>query len=272
MTGDDQKVDPAMADGPRVGDPDMGDDQKVDPAPLSIPVLELRRVNAAYGPFRALFDVSLSVGESETVALLGRNGAGKTTVARVASGLVAPTEGAVMVDGGDFTGVRAHRYARAGVVHVPEGRAVFPDFSVEENLTLAFARTRDRAEVRNALGRAFDLFPPLAQRRGQIAGTLSGGEQRMLALARVLVEHPRLLIADELSLGLAPIVTDEVYAVLDRIRDTGTALLIVEQHVSHALALCDRAVLLDHGAVTWQGPSTEAAEVAGTALFDPGDR
>ncbi len=238
------------------------------PVPLSLPVLELRRVNAAYGPFRALFDVSLSVGEGETVALLGRNGAGKTTVARVASGLVEPTEGEVMVDGNDFTKARAHRYAKAGVVHVPEGRAVFPDFSVEENLTLAFSRTRDRAGVREALGRAFELFPPIAQRRRQIAGTLSGGEQRMLAMARVLVETPRLLIADELSLGLAPIVTDEVYAVLTRIRAAGTALLIVEQHIGHALALCDRAILLDHGAITWQGPSPEAARAVGASLFD----
>ncbi len=237
-------------------------------APLEIPVLEMRHVSAAYGPFRALFDVSLSVGEGETVALLGRNGAGKTTVARVASGLVAPTEGEVMVDGNDFTGVRAHRYAKAGVVHVPEGRAVFPDFSVEENLTLAFSRTHDRSGVRDALGRAFELFPPIAQRRGQIAGTLSGGEQRMLAMARVLVETPRLLIADELSLGLAPIVTDEVYAVLTRIRDAGTALLIVEQHIGHALALCDRAILLAHGAITWKGPSPEAAQAVGASLFD----
>ena len=174
------------------------------PAPLDIPVLELRHVNAAYGPFRALFDVSLTVGEGETVALLGRNGAGKTTVARVASGLVEPTEGEVMVDGNDFTKARAHRYAKAGVVHVPEGRAVFSDFTVEENLTLAFTRTHDRTGVRDALARAFDLFPPIAQRRSQIAGTLSGGEQRMLAMARVLVETPRLLIADELSLGPGP--------------------------------------------------------------------
>ena len=239
--------------------------------PLSLPVLELRRINAAYGPFRALFGVSLSVGEGETVALLGRNGAGKTTVARVASGLVEPTEGEVMVDGHDFTKVRTHRYAKAGVVHVPEGRAVFPDFSVEENLILAFARTRDRSGVREALAQAFELFPPIAQRRRQIAGTLSGGEQRMLAMARVLVEAPRLLIADELSLGLAPIVTDEVYAVLARIRDAGTALLIVEQHMGHALALCDRAILLGHGAIIWQGPSAEAADTLAASLFDTGD-
>ena len=240
------------------------------PAPLDIPVLEMRRVSAAYGPFRALFDVSLTVGEGETVALLGRNGAGKTTIARVASGLVEPTEGEVMVDGNDFTKVRAHRYAKAGVVHVPEGRAVFSDFTVEENLTLAFSRILDRTGVRDALNRAFELFPPIAQRRRQVAGTRAGGEHRMLAMARVLVETPRLLIADELSLGLAPIVTDEVYAVLARIRDAGTSLLIVEQHMGHALALCDRAILLDHGTITWQGPTDKAAEAIGTALFDTG--
>ena len=256
------------AAGPAAEMPNGNGNAVAAPAPLDIPVLEMRRVNAAYGPFRALFDVSLSVGEGETVALLGRNGAGKTTVARVASGLVVPTEGEVMVDGNDFTKARAHRYAKAGVVHVPEGRAVFSDFSVEENLTLAFSRTHDRSGVRDALARAFELFPPIAQRRRQIAGTLSGGEQRMLAMARVLVETPRLLIADELSLGLAPIVTDEVYAVLSRIRDAGTSLLIVEQHMGHALALCDRAVLLDHGAIAWQGPTAEAAEAIGTALFD----
>ncbi len=265
-------TDQTPASGP---DPTASPDPTADPnpasgtTPMTVPVLELRHISASYGPFRALFDVSLQVAEGETVALLGRNGAGKTTVARVASGLVVPTEGSVMVDGNDFTGVRAHRYARAGVVHVPEGRAVFPDFSVEENLTLAFSRTLDRAGVRHALDRAFDLFPPIAQRRRQLAGTLSGGEQRMLAMARVLVEAPRLLIADELSLGLAPIVTDEVYTVLGRIRDTGTALLIVEQHVGHALTLCDRAILLDHGAITWRGPSSEAATMIGSTLFDP---
>ncbi|WP_419918438.1 ABC transporter ATP-binding protein [Candidatus Poriferisocius sp.] len=238
------------------------------PAPLSVPVLEMRQVSTAYGPFKALFDVSFSVGEADTVALLGRNGAGKTTVARVASGLVVPTTGQVMIDGNDFTNVRAYRYAKAGVVHVPEGRAVFADFTVEENLTLALSRTRDRSGLRAALGRAYELFPPIAQRRRQLAGTLSGGEQRMLAMARVLVDAPRLLIADELSLGLAPIITDEVYEVLARIRDTGTSLLIVEQHMGHALALCDRAILLHHGSITWQGPSTEAAEVVGASLFD----
>ncbi len=171
-----------------------------------------RGVAAGYGPFRALFDVSLAVAPGEAVALLGPNGAGKTTVARVATGLVRPTAGAVRVEGDDLTGAPAHRFARAGVAHAPEGRSVFATLTVEENLRLSFRRALGRAGVGAALDRAYELFPALGRRRGQLAGTLSGGEQRMLSLARVLVESPQLLIADELSLGLAPIIVDEVYA------------------------------------------------------------
>ena len=220
--------------------------------------LELRNVSAGYGPFHALFDVSLAVGDGEAVALLGSNGAGKTTVARVATGLVTPMSGTVHIDGVDMTGALTHRFARAGVVHAPEGRSVFATLTVEENLVLSFRRSRGRAGVGDALAQAFDLFPALAVRRRQLAGTLSGGEQRMLSMARVLVETPRVLVADELSLGLAPIVVDEVYANLQRLRGTGTALLIVEQHVGHALELCDRVVLLDHGAVSWEGTPADA--------------
>ena len=229
--------------------------------------LELNSVSAGYGPFRALFDVSLTVQAGEAVALLGPNGVGKTTVARVATGLVAPSEGTVLVDGADMTGKPVHRYRRAGILHAPEGRSVFATLTVEENLLLSFRASRKRSEVASALDHAFELFPALANRRRQIAGTLSGGEQRMLAMARVLVEEPKLLVADELSLGLAPIIVDEVYASLDRLRTTGTALLIVEQHVGHALALCDRVVLLDHGAITWEGPAADAADRVVTAVF-----
>ena len=231
--------------------------------------LALRDVSAGYGPFRALFGVSLEVGPGEAVALLGANGAGKTTVARVATGLVRPTEGSVHVDGADFTGRRTYQYARSGVAHAPEGRSVFATLSVEENLTMALRRRgRPRAAVRPALDRAFEMFPILGRRRQQLAGTLSGGEQRMLSVARVLVDAPKVLVADELSLGLAPIIVDEVYASLRRLRDEGIALLIVEQLVSHALELCGRVVLLHQGAVAWQGSSVDAlSEVVG--LFDP---
>jgi branched-chain amino acid transport system ATP-binding protein len=223
-------------------------------------ILELDDVSAAYGPFNALFGVTLAVQPGEAVALLGPNGVGKTTVARVASGLVAPTAGTVRVEGQDVTRAPAYRFALAGIAHAPEGRSVFATLTVEENLRLSFRRSMGRAGVGGALGRAYDQFPALARRRGQQAATLSGGEQRMLSLARVLVEAPKLLIADELSLGLAPIVVDEIYRELARLRSEGTALLIVEQQVVHALDLCDRVALLDRGTVTWEGPASEAGD------------
>ena len=230
--------------------------------------LELRGVSAGYGPFRALFDVSLEVGSGEALALVGANGAGKTTVARVASGLVAPSGGTVVVDGDDLTGARTYMFARAGVAHAPEGRSVFASLSVEENLTLSFRRLHGRKGVRASLDRAYELFPVLGQRRTQTAGTLSGGEQRMLSLARVMVEVPKILVADELSLGLAPIIVDGLYESLARLRQEGTALLIVEQQVGHALRLCDRVAVLDHGTITWTGASADAGDVV-SAAFDP---
>ena len=230
--------------------------------------LELDGVSAGYGPFHAVFDVSLAVEPGEAVALLGANGVGKTTVARLATGLVAPTEGEVRVAGADFTGAPAHRFARAGIAHAPEGRSVFATLTVEENLRLPFRRSKGRRAVPAALDRAFSQFPALGQRRRQVAGTLSGGEQRMLSLARVLVEAPALLVADELSLGLAPIIVDELYAELVRLRSEGTSLLIVEQQIGHALALCDRVVLLEHGSVVWEGPAAEAGDRVVAKVFD----
>lgn len=232
------------------------------------PVLELRSVSAAYGPFRALFDVSLTVDRGESVALVGSNGAGKTTVARVASGLVVPSAGAVIVDGVDVTGARTYAFARAGVAHAPEGRSVFATLTVEENLSLSFRRVHGRQGVRRSLDLAYEMFPVLRRRREQTAGTLSGGEQRMLSLARVLVDLPKVLIADELSLGLAPIIVDELYESLRRLRGEGTSLLIVEQQVVQALRLCDRVAVLDHGAVSWTGNSSDATGVV-TQVLDP---
>jgi branched-chain amino acid transport system ATP-binding protein len=239
------------------------------PHPDGPAILELRNVSAAYGPFRALFGVSLSVGPGEAVALLGANGAGKTTVARVATGLVAPTSGSVAVEGEDFTGAGAFQFARAGVAHAPEGRSVFATLTVEENLSLSFRQSRGRDGVGSGLEQAFGMFPVLGERRRQLAGTLSGGEQRMLSMARVLVESPAVLVADELSLGLAPKVVDAVYESLTKLRENGSALLIVEQHVGHALDLCHRVLLLHHGAVTWEGPSHDAAGRVLAELFEP---
>ena len=221
-------------------------------------VLELRGVDASYGAFRSLFGVDLAVEPGQAVAVVGPNGAGKTTVARVASGLLAPEAGAVLVDGEDLVGRPAYRFARAGVAHAPEGRSVFATLTVEENLTLSIRRQRGSKGVKAGLEEAYDLFGALRERRQQPAGTLSGGEQRMLSMARVLVDTPKVLIADELSLGLAPMIVEQTYASLARLRDAGTALLVIEQHVAHALKLCEHVVVMDHGTVAWSGPTAEA--------------
>lgn len=217
------------------------------------PVLELEHVDAGYGPFRAIFDVSLAIEAGRVLTLLGANGAGKTTIARVASGLIVPTAGRVRFCGDDITGQPPHRFARRGIVHAPEGRSVFATLTVEENLLLPLEREHGKKIAAQRQHRAYEMFPRLGERRRQLAGTLSGGEQRMLSLARVLVDEPRLLIADELSLGLAPIIVDEVYATLARIREAGTTLLIIEQHVDHALGIADDAIFLEQGEVRERG-------------------
>ena len=225
-------------------------------------LLSVENVSAAYGPFRALFGVSFTVGEGEAVALLGTNGAGKTTVARVCTGLVPPTDGRIVFDGDDMNERKTYEYARAGIIHAPEGRSVFASLSVDENLTLAFREVVGRAGCRESLDTAYELFPRLSERRRQLAGSLSGGEQRMLALARVLVHPPRLLVVDELSLGLAPIIIDEVYQNLVRLHEKGVALIVVEQQVEHALDLADRVVVLSRGEVSYDGPVLPVAELA----------
>jgi len=234
------------------------------PAPdasAAAPLLELRDVDASYGPFRALFGVSLAVRAGSVTALLGANGAGKTTVARVATGLVRPSAGTVVFEGEAVQGLKPFQIARRGIIHAPEGRSVFASLTVRENLELSFRRALGRRGVDGALRRAYELFPRLGERSKQVAGTLSGGEQRMLSLARVMVSPPKLLVADELSLGLAPIVIDEVYANLARIRDAGSAILLVEQYVSHALGLADDVVVLSHGAVAHAGPAAELGDI-----------
>jgi branched-chain amino acid transport system ATP-binding protein len=236
--------------------------------PASVPTLRLVDVSAGYGPFRAIFNVSLEVAKGSVLALLGSNGAGKTTIARICSGLITPTTGAVLFEGEDVTRADAWYYARLGVVHAPEGRSVFASLTVEENLELTFRRSRGRAGVKQALEEAYRMFPRIGERRMQLAGTLSGGEQRMLSLARVLVEKPKLLIADELSLGLAPIIVDEVYRTLETIRDSGTTLMIVEQHVHHALELADNAVVLVKGEIAYSGPVSELGDVQARVMGD----
>jgi branched-chain amino acid transport system ATP-binding protein len=225
-------------------------------------VLELRDVEAGYGPFRALFGVSFSIPDGGAVALLGANGAGKSTIARVVSGLIPISAGSVRFDGVDITGMKPWHIAPLGIVQAPEGRSVFGTLTVEENLTLDFRRSLGRRGVAAGLERAFELFPRLGERRRQLAGNLSGGEQRMLSLARVLVRPPRLLIVDELSLGLAPIVIDQVYETLGEVRRQGTTLLLIEQYVGHAMRIADSVVLLQHGEVMYDGSAADLGDIA----------
>ena len=231
------------------------------PAAAAPPVLELAGVGCSYGPYRALFDVSFTVPQRCAVGLVGPNGAGKTTVARTVSGLVRPSRGSVRLDGGDVTRWPAWRIARAGVVHVPEGRSVLGSLSVEENLLLAFRHIAGRRGAAEALDRAYERFGRLASRRHQAAGTLSGGEQRMLALARALGLPQRLLVVDELSLGLAPVVTDEIFQALREVVTAGTSLLVIEQHVERVFELAQRVVVLDRGRVVGEGPADRMAGV-----------
>jgi branched-chain amino acid transport system ATP-binding protein len=239
----------------------LGGPAKERPRPRTAPpVLELRHVFASYGPFRALFDVSFKLEPGSAVALLGSNGAGKTTIARVCSGLLEPSDGELYFDGDNVTGFSAWEMTRLGIGHVPEGRSIFSTLTVQENLELGFRQLIGKAGTKEALERAYAMFPILAERRKQQAGTLSGGQQRMLSLARAFPDPPRLLIADELSLGLAPLIVDEVFVALEQLRDQGVALLIVEQHVERAIAIADHTLLLQKGRIVFDGPTSEIGD------------
>jgi branched-chain amino acid transport system ATP-binding protein len=241
-------------------------------AGLAPPALELDSVSASYGPYLALFDVSFSVLAGAVVALLGSNGVGKSTVSRVATGLLPSSSGVVRIKGVTVTERPAFRIARMGVAHVPEGRAIFSKLTVEENLSLAFRQRLGRALASGALGRAYDTYPILKERRTHLAGTLSGGQQRILSLAKVLVAPPALLIADELCLGLAPLVVDMVYEGLREMNRAGASLLIVEQQIDRVLDIADRAVVLDHGAVAFDGVASGAAEAVERVLTSRGEQ
>jgi branched-chain amino acid transport system ATP-binding protein len=223
------------------------------------PLLGVEGLAVSYGEAPVLVDVSLEVAAGGAVAVLGPNGAGKSSLAAAIGGRVRPSRGRVRYDGGDVTGWGAHRLTRLGVAYVPEGRAIFPNLSVLENLRVRLRYVLARPERAAGLERALAAFPVLADRRRQLAGTLSGGEQQMLSLARVLAAPPRLLIADEMSLGLAPIVVDTVFEALATARREGVAILLIEQYVERALALADAAVILRRGRLVWSGPAGDAA-------------
>ena len=226
----------------------------------STDILSVRRVSAAYGPYRALFDVSFRVPDRGIVALVGSNGSGKSTVARTVTGLVTASAGQVIFSGRDITALPAYKIARLGMAHVVEGRGVFSSLTTEENLTLAFRQRAGRGKLKENLERAYTAFPILGERRRQIGGTLSGGQQRLLSLAKALVVPSKVLVADELSLGLAPVVVDTVYDGLREINRNGTALVVVEQQVNRALHLANWAVVLNHGTVAYEGDPAGAGK------------
>jgi len=230
------------------------------PAPGGTPLLDLRGVAAAYGRVRALWDVSFTVHEGEIVALLGANGAGKTTTMRVISGVLRPEQGEVRVAGRPIHRLRASQIVGAGVVQIPEGRHLWPRMTVIENLELGAFAPRGRAQVRETMASVLSLFPRLAERRTQLAGTLSGGEQQMLAIGRGLMSRPRLLMLDEPSLGLAPLLVREVFETVRRINTEGVTVLLVEQNVHQALEVAARGYVLENGRIARSGTAAELGQ------------
>jgi len=220
-------------------------------------VLRLEGVRAAYGPVEALRGLTLEVRAGELVCLLGANGAGKSTTLRAISGLLRPSAGRIVFDGDEIQGREPADVLAAGIAHCPEGRRVFPYLTVDENLAMGAYVRRDRAAVAEDLARVFALFPILAERRRQAAGTLSGGEQQMLAIGRALMARPRLILFDEPSLGLAPTVVEATFAVIADIRRRGTTVLMVEQNAYAALRMADRAYVMETGRIALEGPARE---------------
>ena len=222
-------------------------------------MLTLAGVSARYGAVPAIEGVSIAVGEGEAVGLLGANGAGKSTTLRAISGLVRLSAGTIRFAGADVAALPPYRIAELGIAHVPEGRQVFPDLTVQENLEIGAYASAARAERSRTLEMVYGIFPVLAERRRQRAGTMSGGEQQMCAIGRGLMSEPKLLLLDEPSLGLAPVVTDVTFEKIAEIHRMGTAVLLVEQNVSRALTLVQRAYVLESGRVLMHGTSAELA-------------
>jgi branched-chain amino acid transport system ATP-binding protein len=225
-------------------------------------MLEVRELDAFYGDAQALWGVALDVGPGETVAVIGPNGAGKSTLVHAIARLHTATRGRITVDGADVSRLATHRVCDRGVAIVPEGRRVFSHMSVYDNLCLGAYRRGARETYKAELARVYELFPRLSERADQAAGTLSGGEQQMLAIGRALMAKPRLLLLDEPSLGLAPVVIDEVFRALSTVGAQGVSILLVEQDVERALAISSRAYLLVEGRVAAEGPSGELRESA----------
>ncbi|MGK5061236.1 ABC transporter ATP-binding protein [Janthinobacterium sp. LB3P112] len=222
-------------------------------------MLSIHNLHAAYGKVEVLHGISLDVPKGKLVTLIGSNGAGKTTTMRAISGMLKPKSGTVTLGGKDVTGLDSHRIARAGLAHSPEGRRVFASMSVTDNLLLGafprFTRSRPKGDIKGDLDKALELFPRLKERRDQLAGTLSGGEQQMLAMARAVMLNPEVILLDEPSMGLAPILVEEVFRIITRLKAEGVTMLLVEQFAAAALNVADYGYVLENGSISVHGPA-----------------
>ena len=220
-------------------------------------MLEVKDIEVFYGVIRAIKGISFEVNEGEVIALIGANGAGKTTTLHTITGLLQPKKGSIMFEGKDITKVPAHKIVSLGMAHVPEGRRVFGELTVYENLKMGAYTRKDKAEIQETLEMVYKRFPRLEERKNQLAGTLSGGEQQMLAMGRALMSHPKIIVMDEPSMGLSPIFVNEIFKIIQDVSKSGTTVLLVEQNAKKALSIADRAYVLEIGKIVLEGDAKE---------------
>ena len=220
-------------------------------------MLEVKDLQVYYGVIQALKGISFHVNQGEVIALIGANGGGKTTTLQTLTGILSPKSGSIVFEGKDLTRTPAHKIVEMGMAHVPEGRRVFADMSVYENLLLGAYTRKDKAEIAESLASVYKRFPRLEERKGQRAGTLSGGEQQMLAMGRALMSRPRIILMDEPSMGLSPIFVNEIFDIIREVSESGTTVLLVEQNAKKALSIADRAYVLETGSITMDGKAED---------------
>lgn len=220
-------------------------------------MLEVKDIEVYYGVIQAIKGISFEVNEGEVIALIGANGAGKTTTLHTITGLLSPKKGSVTFEGQDITKVPAHKIVSLGMAHVPEGRRVFAELTVYQNLKMGAYTRKDKAEIEETLQMVYKRFPRLEERKNQLAGTLSGGEQQMLAMGRALMSHPKIILMDEPSMGLSPILVNEIFDIIKEVSASGTTVLLVEQNAKKALSIADRAYVLETGKIVLEGDAKE---------------
>ena len=223
-------------------------------------MLEIKDLEVYYGVIQAIKGISFEVNQGEVIALIGANGAGKTTTLHTITGLISPKKGSVTFEGKDITKVPAHKIVSMDMAHVPEGRRVFAELSVYENLKMGAYTRKDKSEIEESLANVYKRFPRLEERKNQMAGTLSGGEQQMLAMGRALMSRPKIILMDEPSMGLSPILVNEIFDIIRSVSESGTTVLLVEQNAKKALSIADRAYVLETGRITMEGNAKDLLE------------